>query len=98
MSDERHLKHAELIDRTNSVGVEFLRTDIEAALTFLQVAESSNSPETRTRNFGKALRGYTTVLHFLPRVIPTDEELSDMRNKLEEIKVRLLSAGFSADG
>ena len=83
------------MDRTNSVGVDFLRTDIEAALTFIQVAETSGLPETRARNYCNALEGYRAVLHFLPRVVPTADELASMREKLERIRVKLEKAGFS---
>lgn len=89
-----HQKHAELMEHTNEIGVDFLRTDIEAALTFLQVAETSSSPETRVRNYGKALEGYRTVLHFLPRVVPTAEQLEEMHLKLDQIRQQLEQAGF----
>lgn len=94
MSADPHHKHAELMDQTNSAGIGFLRTDIEAALTFIQVAETSSSPETRVRNFGKAMEGYRTVLHFLPRVVPSPEELADMHHKLDQIRLHLEQAGF----
>ncbi|WP_109489031.1 hypothetical protein [Occallatibacter savannae] len=96
MCADQHQKNAELIDQTNTIGIEFLRTDIEAALTFIQVAETSSSPENRVRNYGNALEGYRTVLHFLPRVLPSPDELADMQAKLEQIKTKLQQAGFPA--
>ncbi len=87
-------KYSELMDSTNSIGIDFLRTDLEAAQTFINVAETSSSPETQVRNYGKALEGYRTVLHFLPRVLPSPEELADIRGKLEKIKLQLEQAGF----
>jgi len=94
MNVDRHEEHAELMDRSNSIGIDFLCTDIQAALTFIQVAETSGSMETRVRNYGKALEGYRTVLHFLPRVSPSPEELASMQDKLEQIRVKLAKAGY----
>lgn len=97
MGADRNQKQAELMDRTNSIGIDFLRTDIETALTFILVAETSSSLESRERNYGKALEGYRTVLRFLPRVMPSPEELASMHNKLEQIRVKLEKAGVALD-
>jgi hypothetical protein len=92
-----HEKHSELMERANTVGIDFLRTEIHTAETFIQVAETSNSPETRVRNFGKALKGYRAVLQFLPRVVPPPDERTEIGQKLETLKHRLDEAGYSSE-
>jgi len=88
-------KHSRLIERSNAIGIDFLRTDLVTALTFIQVAETSNSPETSTRNFRKALEAYRAVLHFLPRLLPSTAEFEEIRSKLEQVRLHLVQAGYS---
>jgi hypothetical protein len=92
-----HPDHRELIERTNRAGVDFLFTDIEMAFTFLHVGETSNSRESRDRNFRKALQGYRTVLHFLSRVVLLPGERADLEQKLHKLKTRLEEAGLSCE-
>jgi hypothetical protein len=94
MSVDPYQKYSELIDQSNRTGIAFLLTDLGAALTFIQVAETSSSPETRVRNYGKALEGYRTVLRFLPRLLPSAEELEQIQHKLEQIRLLLEQAGY----
>jgi hypothetical protein len=77
--------------------VDFLFTDIEMALTFLHVGETSTSRETRDRNLGKALQGYRTVLHFLPRLVMSPVQRTDLQQKLHNLKSRLERAGVSCE-
>jgi hypothetical protein len=92
-----HPDHRELIERTNRAGVDFLFTDIEMALTFLHVGETSTSRETRNRNFGKALQGYRTVVHFLSRLVISPDQRIDLEQKLHDLKSRLERAGISCE-
>ena len=89
--------HAELMEQTNRIGVDFLKVEVEAVLTFIRVAETSTSPVTRARNYGNALIGYRTLLHYLPRIVLTKGEMSEFRQKLEDLKLRLEEAGYSSD-
>ena len=88
-------KHAELIEETNRIGVDFLKIEAEAALTFVRVAETSTLPENRARNYANALLGYRTLLHYLPRVVLTAGENSEIRAKLERLKLQLEQGGCS---
>jgi hypothetical protein len=92
-----HPDHRELIERTNRAGVDFLFTDVEMAFTFIHVGETSTTREARDRNFGKALRGYQTVLHFIPRVSLSAVERADLEQKLHKLKARLEEAGFCCE-
>ena len=86
-------KHSELIEETNRIGSDFLKIEAEAALTFVQVAETSTSPENRARNYANALLGYRTLLRYLPRVVLTPKEAFEIREKLEKLKVQLEQGG-----
>jgi hypothetical protein len=97
MFASQHEKHSELMERANTVGIDFLRTEIHTAETFIQVAETSSSPETRARNFGLALKGYRAVLHFLPRLVPTPDERIEIDQNLDKLKQRLGEAGYSSE-
>ena len=88
-------KHSELVEETNRIGADFLKIESEAALTFLQIAETSTSPENRARNYANALLGYRTLLRYLPRVVLTPAETFEMQQKLKNLKVRLEQGGCS---
>jgi hypothetical protein len=77
--------------------VEFLLVDLDTALTFLEVADATNSKETRTRNRQNARTAYDAVLRLLARLTPTDEERSLLDAKLAELKNRLDATDFSTD-
>jgi hypothetical protein len=87
-------KHSDLIERTNRAGIDFLFTDLEMAFTFLHVAETSTSSQARERNLVKAQEGYRTVLHFLPRVVPSPIQSAELHEMLEKLKHRLEEAGL----
>jgi hypothetical protein len=97
MSANQNEKHSDLMERANTVGIDFLKTEIQTAFTFIQVAETSSSPETRARNFGLALKGYHAVLHFLPRLVPTPDERTEIDQSMGKLKQRLGEAGYSSE-
>lgn len=83
------------MEQTLRVCVQFLLTDINAAHTFLDIAEFTDSADTRKRNQEHALTAYQTVLRLLPRIFPSDDELSALREKLQILEARLLGLGLS---
>jgi hypothetical protein len=97
MSVHSEKTHPELIEETNRVGVDFLRIEAEAALTFLQVAETTGSDATRDRNYHNASEGYRTLLQFLPRVVLDPKDAVEIRMKLEYLKLHLELGGYSLE-
>jgi flagellar biosynthesis/type III secretory pathway ATPase len=89
-----HPDHRELIERANRAGVDFLFTDIEMAFTFIRVGETR---ESRDRSFGKALKGYHAVSHFMSRVMLSPSQRTELEEKLHKLKSRLEQAGFSCE-
>ena len=70
--------------------VQFLPADMAAALTFLNVAEVTQSEDSCKRNRQNALSAYQTVVRLLPRVTPSDEEQLILDEKLCELGNRLV--------
>jgi hypothetical protein len=86
-----------LIERTNQIGVDFLLTDLNAGLTFLQIALATDSPTDRNDHFNQVFKVYRTVERLLPRVIPGPHERMEIRIKLEDLKFHLEGAGYSCE-
>lgn len=97
MSTQKNQNYGETIAQTNVVGVDFLLIEADAALTFLHVAETSASPVSRARNYENAVKGYQTLLHFLPRVIPAPAQLDYLRKRLELLRRSFQQAGISVE-
>lgn len=91
------IKHTELMEQTNRIGIDFLKVEVEACLTFIRVANTSNSSSIRARNYGNAVIGYRTLLHYLPRVVLTKRENLDFRRKLDDVKLQLQQGGYETD-
>ena len=93
--DYQHPKsNLDLLEETQRVCAQFLLTDLNAALTFLDIAEFTDSADTRQRNREHALAAYQTVLRLLPRISPSDDGLFALREKLQILKARLLGLGI----
>ena len=81
------------ISNSDRLGLEYLISDMDLALTFLQIAATSSDRETRERNRKNARKAYETVLHFLPRLDPTAEERQTIEEKLAALRTRLQALG-----
>lgn len=80
-------------------GASILLTDLDVAMTFLEVANATRNPETRQRNYGNAWKAYDAVRHFLPQMVFTDAEAKLIQEKLEALRKRLEAIGkASPDG
>jgi hypothetical protein len=86
-------------DRSNNasdadeIGAAFLATDLETAMTFLDVAETSRNEVTVRRNVANARRAYDTVLRLLPKTRLGVAERKAIEVKLAALKQRLTSSG-----
>ncbi len=84
---------AHLRDESNKIGVEFLLTELDAALTFLDVARATGSPETRERNQGHAREAYDTARRLQTRVSMQPDEKQNFDEKLALLETRLQDLG-----
>jgi hypothetical protein len=75
-------------------GIEFLKIDVETALTFSSVALQSNDDAAkRKRNRENARRGYDTILHLLKKVALDTEDAEFMSSRLRRLKSELERLG-----
>ena len=78
---------------SNYVGVDLQITDVKLALTFLDLAETTNVAADSFRRVAEAHKAYTSILHFLARLTPTEEQSLLLSDMLGTLKTRLLAAG-----
>jgi len=83
-----------LHEESNKIGSEFLMTELETALTFLAVAETTTSAETRERNRNNAFVAYKTVLRLQPKVVIEPRRKNDFQQRVTDLKRRLQVLGF----
>jgi hypothetical protein len=87
---------SQIVEQSQRIGIQFLFADLTVAHTFLDVAEVTQSEQSRKRNRMNARTAYEMVLHFLPRVSPSDEEYSALEDKLRKLKERLVALGYES--
>ena len=90
------LSTRQIVEQSQRIGVQFLIADLTVAHTFLDVAEVTQSEDSRKRNRQNARVAYETVLRFLPRVSPSDEEWPSLETKLRTLRDRLIALGYES--
>lgn len=75
--------------RMNRASAEFLKIDVNAALTFLHVARQTTDKIQRERSQRAARKAYETVLRLMKRVQLSREEEQVLKRKLEQLKNEL---------
>jgi hypothetical protein len=77
----------------NATNADFLRIDVETALTFTQIALEADDPEKRDRNRKNARKAYDTILHLREKVEFNPPQHKYMNEKLEQLKRDLITLG-----
>ena len=77
----------------SNIGFEFLRTDLDTALTFMNVADSTGDAEMQQRNHENARRAYDTVVRLKQNLSLDDTQNKELAEKLGVLKSRLQNAG-----
>jgi hypothetical protein len=77
----------------NRSGVSFLLTDLDLAITFMDVADASRIEDTTRRNYTNARTAYDTVLRLLEKLTPSADERQAIDAKLASLKTRLQAVG-----
>ena len=77
----------------NTASIEFLLADLETALTFMDVAETSDDPKIKQRNYTNARVAYDTVVRLLPKVKPTSSQQQAIDERLTLLRARLEAVG-----
>ncbi len=79
----------ELKKETQVVQLSFLLTDIGAANTFLEVANTTRNAATRARNVQHANEAYSMVARMAEKLQVSSEDAEDLQSRLEMLKKRL---------
>jgi hypothetical protein len=83
-----------LHEESNKIGIEFLLTELDSALAFLAVAQTTASAETRERNRQHACTAYKVVLRMEKKVIMEPRSKDIFEHKFAELKRRFGDAGL----
>jgi hypothetical protein len=84
----------ENIDALKRTGAEFLITDLDTAMVFMDVADTSGDKETVARNQRNARKAYNTVLGFLSTLALMPSDRQAVESKLAVLKARLEAVGL----
>lgn len=86
---------SKIIEQSNQAGVGFLMVEIDAALTFLEVANTTTNKETAGRNRDNAHLAYKTILRYVDRVRLEGADQVDFKQKFLKLQSGLIEAGFT---
>ncbi len=81
------------VTRHNKTGTDFLKADLEAALTFTDIAGTAEDSEDRERNRRAARRAYDTIVRLINKVELNREDANAMGSKLARLKSNLSGMG-----
>jgi hypothetical protein len=81
------------IERHNKTCTDFLKADVEAAVTFMEIARSAQNPAEQDRNRHAARRAYDTVIRLIGRVKLTDADSQVLGARLARLKSGLCRLG-----
>jgi len=81
------------INASNQGIIEFLLTDLDVALTFMDVAKTTEFRDTAERNHQNARRAYEMVITKLKEVTPNAHQQAMLDEKLAMLQARLKAAG-----
>lgn len=85
----------QLIRDANAVMVEFLRIDLDLAMTFIEIAASTTGAENIARCRSAARKAYDTVLRMANRVDLSPTEAAEIQKGLAKLKFALQRLGES---
>ena len=78
---------------SNRIGVQFLFTDLDVALSFLTIAATSGDLAIKQRNWRNARKAHDAVRHLLLWLTPTNEELQLINERLSTLQLMLQAVG-----
>jgi len=75
------------------IEVGFLRSELQTGLTLTKIALDASHRDKTTRNRANARKAYDAVLRFSPKVSLSNDEISEIKSKLEQLKAELKMLG-----
>lgn len=79
--------------RLNRASADFLKLDVQTALTFTGIALQTDDSVEKRRNQRSARKAYDSVLQLAKRVQLTDEEVQILSRNLDRLKSELRTLG-----
>jgi hypothetical protein len=80
-------------DEINRTTAEFLKIDVETALTFSKIAMQSFNVEKKQRNCKNARKGYETIFRLMHKLDLGQDDAHYLSHQLEQLKSNLQSLG-----
>ena len=80
-------------ERMNQASGQFLKIDLQTALTFVTIARETNDGARRSRNIRSARKAYDTVIRLSQKLRPPDDDIQAIDEMLEELKTKLADLG-----
>lgn len=82
-----------LRSRFNKASTDFLKLDLNTALTFTRLARESDNEIKRERNRRSARKAYDTVLRLKQKISLNEGDAKQISENLERLKSELISLG-----
>ena len=79
--------------KADAAEIEFLRAELLTGLTLTKIAREAKYEDKRERNRLNARKAYDSILRFMPKTDMGNEELNDIRSRLEQLRSELRLLG-----
>lgn len=79
--------------RANRASTDFLKLDLQTALTFTGLASNAEDRVKRERNQRAARKAYETIVHLIDRVTLTEDQARFFEENLSRLKRELIDLG-----
>ena len=83
------------LDRLNRASADFLKIDLDTALTFLQIARDTSDDLRKSRNTSAARKAYHTVVRLALKTKMRDDDRQIVTKRLEQVKSELEALGVA---
>lgn len=84
----------ETIRQSEKIRLDLIKTELDVAFTFAQVAfQSGDSPEKRRRNTSNARKAYDTLLKLAAQAAQDETAAQKLRHDLNALRQQLISLG-----
>jgi hypothetical protein len=83
-----------IVEEWNEAGVGFLMVELDAALTFLDLADTTTRSDVAHRNRDNAHEAYQTLLRYADRVRMEGVDKANFNERLGRLRTRLCEAGY----
>jgi len=80
-------------ERMNRASVDFLKIDLETALTFAEIARTSTDPFRKKRNLQAARKAYNAIVHLAQKVDLRSSDSAFLEKRLAQLKRELTVLG-----